>query len=309
MECADQVIHDVYEKDFKSLYLFSIGKIDEGVDASLSISPECGLVFNGARLFPPMSLSRSIINDVKPDHSLPDKLTSVKKVTLVLSCNPIYLQAFGTRFVQKLRPPSEASLEIVILVDGHPPAQLIRAIERASTVPVRFSTYDTTVTDKAFFTLRRFLSLPDVTTDHDLVIVTDIDAELNLDDQGFLDRLVRHSGGWHDTGHGLPWLRNSADFVYFSRTRCGDWAARCLAKLGTVLYEARPHSENWFCDQVYLAILNEVIPPTRRAEFSHLTDDDLAPHFDQISRNSKMRRLVRHGGGSSKIGGLSSTDA
>lgn len=296
-ECGDQVIHDVYQKDFKSLFLFSIGKIDEGVDASLSISRECGLVFNGARLFPPMSLARSIIDDVKPNHSLPEKLTSAKKVTLVLSCNPEYLKAFGTRFVQKFRPPSKVSLELVILVDGHPSAQIIRDIERTSTVPVRFSMYDTTETDKAFFTLRRFLSLPDIATDHDLVIVTDIDAELNLDDQCFLDRLVRRSGGWHDTGHGLPWLRNSADFVYFSRTRCGDWAARCLSKLGAVLYESRPNSENWFCDQVYLAVLNEVIPPARRSEFTLLTGEDLAPHFKQIPRRIKMRRLGLHGGG------------
>jgi hypothetical protein len=296
-ECGDRIIHDVYQKDFKGLYLFSVGKIDDGVDASLSISPECGLVFNGARLFPSMSLARGIVADVQPDHSLPEKLTSAKNVALVLSCNPLYLQAFGTRFVQKLHPPSEASLELVILVDGHPSAQIIRDIERASAVPVRFSVYDTTVTDKAFFTLRRFLSLPEIATDHDLVIVTDIDAELNLDDQCFLDRLVRRSGGWHDTGNGLPWLRNSADFVYFTRSRCGDWAARCLSKLGAVLYESRPTSENWFCDQVYLAVLNELIPPARRSEFVLLTDEDLAPHFDQISRRSKMRRLGRHDGG------------
>jgi hypothetical protein len=301
MECDDQMIHHVYQKDFKSLYYFSIGRTDDGVDASQSISPECGLVFNGARLFPPLSLAREIIRDVTLAPSLPEKLVSAKKVALVLSCNPLYLQVFGAHFVQHLRPPSIASLELVILVDGHPPTHVIQEIEQASPVPVRFCVQDTHVTDNAFFTLRRFLSLPDISPDYDLVIVTDIDAQLNLSDQGFLDRLVRQAGGWHDTGHGLPWLRNSADFVYFSRTRLGDWALRCLAQLGASLYEARPNSGNWFCDQVYLAVLNEVIPPARRSEFALLTDDDLAPHFGQISRRSKKRRLVHHDNGTPAI--------
>jgi hypothetical protein len=143
--------------------------------------------------------------------------------------------------------------------------------------------------------LRRFLDLPGILQNKDLVIATDIDAAVDLGDPEFVRQLSLSAGGWRDTGSDLPWLRHSAGFVYFSNTRLGNWGARCLSRLAAGLYDARAEAGNWYCDQICLSVVWDLVPTLERSEFRLLCDTELSRHFKPYDGLSfdPTKRLAR----------------
>jgi len=289
------VVRDAYAAGFESLHLFTMGRYEEAVAKGTNVSSDLGVLFNGVRLYPSRARSEAIVRGEGIDSSLPDRLEGVNNIGLVVSCDPVFLEMFGAAYVNQLVPPASASFEITIFVDGKPRVEHLETIRRASHIPIDFKINEAPVTDKAFYTLRRFLDLPGILQNKDLVIATDIDAAVDLGDPEFVRQLSLSAGGWRDTGSDLPWLRHSAGFVYFSNTRLGNWGARCLSRLAAGLYDARAEAGNWYCDQICLSVVWDLVPTLERSEFRLLCDTELSRHFKPYDGLSfdPTKRLAR----------------
>jgi hypothetical protein len=240
----DPMIREVFESGYRSLFLFATGRFDAAIEASQNIPPELGLLFNGARLYPERARAAEYIQDIPVNSNLPVYLDKVDRLAVVISCDPVYLEMFALSYLDRFVPPIGRQCEVIIFVNGTVDAGLCEELSSRCRVPVRFVINSRPGADKAFYTLKRFVELPKVLRDHDLVIATDIDVEVDLEDVEFIDSLGRNAGGWTDTGNELPWLRHSAGLVYFANTREGDWASRSLARLASRLYQPRTANKN-----------------------------------------------------------------
>ena len=291
----DPTVREVFDSGYRSLFLFATGQFDAATEASRSITPELGLIFNGARLYPKRAQAAEHIQDIPVNSSLPVYLDKVERIAVLLSCDPVYLELFALSYLDRFVPPMGPQCEVIIFVNGAVDAGLCEELSSRCRVPVRFVINPRPGADKAFYTLKRFVEIPKVLRNHDLVIATDIDVEVDLSDIEFVDTLGRNAGGWTDTGNELPWLRHHAGLVYFANTREGDWASRSLARLASRLYQPRTGNQNWFIDQVCLAVLWDSLPAASRKNFGLLPPTRWAPHFKQVEGISlDPRRRLRH---------------
>jgi hypothetical protein len=270
-----------YADGYESLYLFSIGKPDEAIRLGKNLSQDLGLVFNGIRLYPSTERASAIVEQIGSNKDLPCSIPEPQSIGLIVSCDPVYLEKFGIDYVRNLRSSTLARCRIKFYIDGKVAKEVLDAVCAASSIPVQFEISATNVKDTAFYTIRRFLELPKILKNNDIAISTDIDGVLDLSDDEFVHELSMHAGGWHDTGSDVPWLRNSADFVYFTNTRAGDWGARCLSRLCLELYSEQGYGRNWFCDQVYISAFWDQVSSSDRSLFHHIVTSDLLRHFQQ----------------------------
>jgi hypothetical protein len=292
-------VRDAYKSKYESLYLFATGERDAAVfaGAGSTIGAKSGMIFNGVRLYPTQARARSIVQNISTNKNLPEAPRSPRNVAIVVSCDPVYLEVFGKSYVENLQPPPGITSAVFISLIGEVDEKIIINIQKSSPIPVHIVTDPQPTGDVSTYTLRRFIEIPTLIRDYDLVVATDIDAAINLREVEFFDQLSAHCGGWLESDNVVPWLKHCAGLVYFSRTQQGDLQARRLAALADSLRNAEQSGyANWYIDQVCLSVLWDLIPDEFKSRFHllrrSLVDGKFLNFYDGAGFDPR-RRLER----------------
>lgn len=279
---ADPTLAAVYAEGFESLCHFSTGDIRAALASRDGLDLGHGLILNGIALYPEPDKIAAELAAINTASLPPVASGAPSSACIVVSCDPVYLQRYGVFFAENLRPIPEVDSELVFFVAGALDPALAEAVTAASPLKTHFVADTPGRADKAFHTINRFVRVPAILGNFDLVVVSDIDARLDLSRGGFLEATAGAAAGWIATDNPVPWLKNLAGFVFFRKSAPGMWAARAIERIIQARYRPKQSNENWYLDQVALTAMWDNAPAETRAAIRLLAPETAAPWFKSV---------------------------
>ncbi len=270
---GDPVVSEVFEAEYKGLCLICMGRVAEGIALKDAMPDGLGLLFNGVRLYPHPDTVMSLLRDQTVDPDLAVRSGRPTNIGVFISCDEVYFRAFSAQYLKHFSPPAGIPTEINFLVNGTLSETEQTEAAAISSCPLRFHVDPRLSPDKTFYTLRRFLDLPQHIGDYGLAVVTDIDSLVDLDSDAFKRVAFNNSFGWYDTAVEIPWLRHNCSLAYFSNTRLGAWATQSIAAIAKAIYKPRRDGRTWYCDQVCLAAFWDALGDDIRGHVAHFQPD------------------------------------
>jgi hypothetical protein len=215
----DPMLRDIYHEGFESLCRFAVGDIGSALASRTNVDRTHGLIFNGISLYPDPVEMAPKLEAIQVERAVPDDLAAATSLCVVLSCDAKYLRRYGPFFASNFAPATDVGCEVVFFVVGEIDADLRRRIALLCPVEVHFVADTSGRVDTAYHTINRFVRVPGILNAYDLVVISDIDARLDLSQSRFLDDVRGAAAGWVISTNEVPWLRNLAGFVFFTKTR------------------------------------------------------------------------------------------
>ena len=243
---TDPMLRDIFHEGFESLCLFAVGDVGPALASRANVDLTHGLIFNGISLYPAPGDIIPKLDAIRVEPTAPDHLDRAASICVVLSCDTEYLRRYGPFFAENFKPVANVRCDLVFFVAGKLDEDLCRRINRLCPIEAHFVADTPERVDTAYHTINRFVRVPNILTAYDLVVVSDIDARLDLSQSRFLDDVRGAGAGWITSANEIPWLRNLAGFVFFSKSRHGLWIARALEEIIRAIYRPKPNNNNWY---------------------------------------------------------------